>query len=144
MSLFTMKICTDCGETPAATKIGSEKDLMLLSISASRINDKPCARDSSDGPQRLNAMTRVRSAATRLVKSVGLCLVGIAFLGGCVANTSGQRTIQNRAVAVADEPLAVEIGRQILADGGNAADAAVAMGLALGVTLPSRAGLAAA
>ena len=65
-------------------------------------------------------------------------------LSGCVANTAGRRTIENRAVAVADEPLAVEIGRQVLQDGGNAVDAAVAMGLSLGVTLPSRAGLSAA
>lgn len=45
---------------------------------------------------------------------------------------------------MADEPLAVQIGRQVLQDGGNAVDAAVAMGLSLGVTLPSRAGLSAA
>ena len=42
---------------------------------------------------------------------------------------------------VADEPRAALIGRQVLSQGGNAADAAVAVGLALAVTLPSRAGL---
>lgn len=42
---------------------------------------------------------------------------------------------------VADEPRAALIGQQVLEQGGDAADAAVAVGLALAVTLPSRAGL---
>ena len=44
------------------------------------------------------------------------------------------------AVAV-DEPQAAQIGKRILAAGGSAADAAAAIGFALAVTLPSRAGL---
>lgn len=42
---------------------------------------------------------------------------------------------------VADEPQAALIGRQILNQGGNAADAAAAEGFAMAVTLPSRAAL---
>jgi gamma-glutamyltranspeptidase/glutathione hydrolase len=42
---------------------------------------------------------------------------------------------------VADEPRAALIGRDILSAGGSAADAATAVGFALAVTLPSRAGL---
>ena len=42
---------------------------------------------------------------------------------------------------VADEPRAAIVGRDTLSAGGNAMDAAVAVGLALAVTLPSRAGL---
>jgi len=41
------------------------------------------------------------------------------------------------AMVVAQEPLAADVGRRVLLDGGNAVDAAVAIGLALAVTHPS-------
>ncbi|HET8727641.1 MAG TPA: gamma-glutamyltransferase [Alphaproteobacteria bacterium] len=62
-------------------------------------------------------------------------------LGACVANNGSGPAVSRLAVA-ASEPQAALIGRQILAEGGNAADAAVATALTMAATLPSRVGIA--
>jgi len=81
----------------------------------------------------------------RAAGAVGLCL----FIGACGSlfgnappppGQPGHVTGFLGAV-VADEPRAALIGRQMLSAGDNAADAAAAVGMALAVTLPSRAGL---
>jgi gamma-glutamyltranspeptidase/glutathione hydrolase len=46
-----------------------------------------------------------------------------------------------RLAVGSDEPQATMVGREVLARGGNAADAAVAMALTMAVRLPSRAGI---
>ncbi len=85
------------------------------------------------------------------------------LLAACGGNEDAQRNLENPsgsvqnksglsdllrggakfAAASADESLAAEIGRDVLQNGGNATDAAVAMYFAMAVTLPSAAGLGA-
>src|ERR1700710_2630552 len=72
-------------------------------------------------------------ASCSALTSVKDTMLGTSSGGGPIEGFLGGVT--------ADEPRAVLAGRQVLASGGNAADAATAVAFALAVTLPSRAGL---
>ncbi len=64
-----------------------------------------------------------------------------AALSGCRFTHAPPANVLVRYAMAADDPRAAEIGRDILAERGAAADAVVAMALTMTVTLPSRVGL---
>lgn len=73
-------------------------------------------------------------------------LLGLGFLAGCLGGeqryVGEATTLPNLTGGIAaDEPRAALVGRNILAAGGNAADAAVAAYFAMAVTYPAAAGL---
>lgn len=72
---------------------------------------------------------------------MGAFAIVAALLPGCV-NTKFKSNAPGQAFAVADEPLAAAVGRDLLLQGGSAADAATGMALAMTATLPSRVGVA--
>ncbi len=108
----------------------------------------PWWRDSQvmhAGPRRPHRMRRHLSVlATTLTLALGACGTYGAVKGLLIgeSGTGADRHLTGFIGGVAaDEPQAAIIGRDILRRGGNAADAATAVGLALAVTLPSRASL---
>lgn len=90
---------------------------------------------------------RLRRLAVPFAAVFGLSACGSlgslkeTFLGGSTQAAGPERLTGFIGVAVADEPRAALAGREVLVLGGTAADAAVAMGFTMAVTLPSRAGL---
>jgi len=83
-------------------------------------------------------------------RSIAAALSATLLLAGCSSVDSVRKMVVGTPSpylsgyignVVADEPVAALAGRDVLARGGNAADAAAAVGLALAVTLPSRASL---
>src|SRR5258707_6480619 len=54
----------------------------------------------------------------------------------CVESSARQPVHARHAIVVAQEPLAADVGVAVLKSGGNAVDAAVAVGFALAVTYP--------
>ncbi len=86
----------------------------------------------------------LRAAVAAALPLLSGCGIGhVLGIGGGADSSLGQNAPAPSVFgyAVADEPEAALVGRQILNLGGNAADAAAAEGFALAVTLPSRAGL---
>lgn len=71
----------------------------------------------------------------RQSRPLAVCLLLVGTLTAAARAKDPVRA--QHAMVVAQEPLAADVGRRVLMDGGNAVDAAVAIGLALAVTHPS-------
>jgi len=94
--------------------------------------------------QRPNAAIKTSCRRLAGVLAATLPLAVSACGGGGVAEPGIAQPAQVTGFAgvlAADEPRAALAGREVLANNGNAIDAAVAMGFTMAVTLPSRVGL---
>jgi len=71
------------------------------------------------------------------LRSAAISVVVLLLFAGCVSPVVVDRTVtSNRGMVVCVDDLAAEVGARVLAAGGNAIDAAVAVGFTLAVTHP--------
>ena len=80
----------------------------------------------------MNAECRTQNA-DGLIAAVAFCILHSAF---CIPALAGSRAEAAHAALATGSPHATQIGLRVLQDGGNAADAAVAVAFALAVTKP--------
>lgn len=94
---------------------------------------------------RKNAGGRSATLSARIIiVAVATVLAGCDTLNGTMGTASRDTAyVDFQGAIVTDEPRAAIIGREVLADGGTAADAVTAAFFALSVSLPTRAGLGA-
>lgn len=95
---------------------------------------------TSGSLERTPARSR-RQSRRQIWRRWGAIAIAASLLPGCV-NTKFKTDALVQSFVAAEDPHAVTIGRDILAQGGRAGDAAAAMGLAMAASLPSRVGLA--
>ncbi|MFQ6018047.1 MAG: gamma-glutamyltransferase, partial [Kiloniellaceae bacterium] len=99
---------------------------------------------SSTGNHPAARFQRAGAAVSRdgraTVRALAACAV---LLAGCAERQPGEFSLVEgfAGLVAGDEPRAVLIGRDVLGNGGNAVDAAVAMYFTMAVTMPSRVGL---
>jgi gamma-glutamyltranspeptidase/glutathione hydrolase len=63
-------------------------------------------------------------------------LIAVILSGFLITSQANQPVFARKAMVVAQEPLAADVGLAVIKSGGNAVDAAVAVGFALSVTYP--------
>lgn len=95
--------------------------------------------------------TQLNSSWLKKASKIALSSIVALSVTACGDGKTGHQSLKNKAMQdritgyvgsiSADEPQAAMIARDVLIRGGNAADAATALGFALTVTLPSRASL---
>ncbi|WP_246472800.1 gamma-glutamyltransferase [Azospirillum tabaci] len=93
-----------------------------------------------DTGQPVKMPARAPHSTRRIWQGLGVIAIAASLVGGCV-NTKYRTGAPAQSFVAADEPRAAEIGRDIIAQGGKAGDAATAMAMAMAVTLPSRVGM---
>ncbi|WP_439598387.1 gamma-glutamyltransferase [Falsiroseomonas sp.] len=113
---------------------------LVPAIEVARGRDMPASLARSAPSSHPSA--RRRAAALALLPLLAACGGMDAMTGGATPQAGEEGFVRGFLGGVAaEEPRAALIARNVLSAGGSAADAAVAAGFALSVTLPSRAGL---